>query len=241
MASSFDIWHQIASLWQATAAVLYHWQTLLAGSFAILAAWITVGQMRKEATNRRQRRLNASRAMMPNDLSAIVQYANDCVRATHQAYRIVRKHSTDRESGELERIVVPVLPERVFGNLQAIIEQADNCDIPALSSLLRCHQVQTSRLSGEIAYLKNPRPLEVTRVVTEDNILWTLKKTVELFLIASKMFQYSRGEQENIPPLKYSPEDLHNAFWSLGISDASFPEEYLEKLRAELLAIGNDS
>lgn len=216
-------------------SILYQWQTLIAGGLATLAAVGTIVYLWREASDQRRRRLAACRAMMPSDLSTICRYVGECLSIADQAVRRVRENGTNEKRGDLKAIVVVFLPERVLGNIQALIEQSHDRDVPALCALLECYQVQHARLSSEVEDLNNPTRLGSFRVMTEDNMLFTVRRTVELYLIATKMFPFARRKAKHIPALKYSESEISNAFSALGVLDV-FPKDFTDDLKQHLQA-----
>ena len=199
--------------------VLEDWQTLVAGILALIAAIVTVRIMmrqvriqkseldtaRRESEEQRQRRLIACRAVMPADLSSIIQYAQDCAFASGTALQMLR--------GEEERraFSCPSLPDRVVSNLQQLIEQLDEENANSIADLLSCYQVQHARLAGEFGYFNSPERLGTHRIMTENNFEFTLEQTVRLFLLAESMFKFARRDELNIPEAKFTQDRVQNA------------------------------
>ena len=108
---------------------------------------------REESERQKLRRLAACRAVMPADLSSIIQYTHDCALISGTALRILRDEEESRE------LTCPVLPDRVIGNLQQLIEQLDDKEANAIADLLSCYQIQYARLSGELGWYNAPERL----------------------------------------------------------------------------------
>ena len=222
---------------------LRDWQTLVAGGLALFAAGVTVRVMmrqvriqksqldtvRKESEEQRQRRLIACRAVMPADLSSIIQYAHSCALTSGTALRMVRG---EEERGELS---CPSLPGRVVSNLQQLIEQLDEQNAHSIADLLACYQIQYARLVGEFGYFNSPERLGTHRIITEDNIEFTLEQTVRLFLLAESMFKFARREEQNIPVRKFTKDQVQNALSVLELSSVITPDysEHLERLLSD--------
>jgi len=206
---------------------LKEWQTLTAGILALLAAGVTVGVMmrqvhlqkiqtdktRQESEDRRQRRLAACRAAMPADLSSILGYTHDCAHIIGTALKILRKEEERRE------LACPTLPERVIGNLQQLVEHIDREGANAIADLLSCYQVQYARLSAELGYFNSPHRVGRHRIMTEDNIEFTVEQTVLLFLLAESMFDFARRKAEKIPQRNFDETRVANALNVLELSD----------------------
>lgn len=206
---------------------LKEWQTLVAGLLALIAAiatvWILVCQLRLQksqldalqdaAREIQRRKLLACRAVLPADLSAIMKHAEECARTVGIALRMLRREQ-DRES-----LATNTLPDRVVGNLQALIEQLNEPDAEKIADLLACYQVQLARLNGELALFNNPDQLGVTRIITEENMEFTLEKTVELFLIAESMFSFARREVHEIPEPQFNQDNVSHAVMRLRLEN----------------------
>lgn len=207
--TSFVNWDTSILSWlncltQSIAEFLFEWQTIVPGFLAVVAAAGTVFYMWLAAEKQRQRRSIACRAMLPADLSSICGYAKDSVHASCIALSMLRRGQTR------DRVKIPELPERVLENLQALVEHLDHQDVDAVCELLRCYQIQHARLSGEIADFNNPNRPGATKLVTESNLESTITKTVELHLIATKMFPFARNATKHIPELDFSRQELRN-------------------------------
>ena len=217
--------------------MLKDWQTLIAGGAALGAAIITVrvmmrqvrlqqeqiDEVREAAEDQRQRKLFACRAVMPADLSSIIQYTHECAFAAGLGIQMIR------DGGQRKPLTCPKLPGHVISNLQRLMEQFDEENAKHIADLLSCYQIQYARLSGEIGYFNTPDRLGTYRVMTEHNMEFTLEKTVELFLRAESMLKFARREIDAVPELKPSEEAVGNALRILEISDVIDPE-YSEQL-----------
>ena len=203
---------------------------MAAGILATASAFITIGYMYWAARVQRRRRLAACRAMLPVDLSAVTGYVQGCMAVIFQAFERLKEPSGTPK----QPLVLPVMPERVFENIQAVVEQSDRRGKLAFSELLSCYQIQRARLSGEIADLNNPYTMGATKVTTESNIESTILKTAELYLIASKLFPFSRRQARKIPPLKYTGDEVENVFSILWLNEMRFSEGFLEDLKEKL-------
>ncbi|MCI0552512.1 MAG: hypothetical protein L0287_16300 [Anaerolineae bacterium] len=206
------------------------WQTLAAGLLALIGAFITVGVMirginsrRKEIEEQRRRRLMACRAAMPADLSSIIEYTHDCALVSGTAIRILRGDEDSRT------LPYPSLPARVVKNLQQLIEQLDDRNANLIADMLSCYQIQYARLSGELSYFNTPHRLGRERIIAEHNIEYTLRKTIELFLLAESMFKFARREEPNIPQPKFTQGNVQNALGVLDLRDV-ISSDYLDQL-----------
>jgi len=169
---------------------------------------------------------------MPADLSSIIQYTHDCADTVGIAIQLLRNKEKRKD------LTCPKLPDRVIGNLQQLIEQLDDQGADSIADLLSCYQIQYSRLSSELGRFNSPERLGTHRIMTEQNMEFTLEQTVKLFLLAESMFKFARRVEENIPEPKFNREQVNNAINILELGDV-ISDEYSERLLS-LLADDND-
>lgn len=226
--------------------IMKDWQTLTTGILALFAAGATVAVMMRqvriqktqldsqirESEERRRRRLMACRAVLPADLSSVCRYARDCALVVGTALQMLR--------GIEERAPLSYssLPDRVSANLQNLIEQLDDENADAIADLLACYQVQYARFAGEIDNFNAPNRQGVHRITTENNIEFTVERTVRLYLLAENMFGFARNLVEEIPPPDFNEEKVAHALMALELDDV-ISREYREGL-LRLLVEGRD-
>ena len=225
------------------------WQTLIAASVALVAAWLTVQGARKatirqidahrdevtrqikaqrdEAEARRQREFKAALAVLPGDLAEISHYLRDCAEAAGDALRMLR--------GNIEKkpVELPQLPYRVTENLRLLIESLDEADAAAVAELLRCYQIQYSRLSSELKAFNRPERLGPHRVMTPQNLESTFEKTVELQMLVNNIFDFAREKTDHVPPRPSAPDSLFSAIFQLDVYDL-LSQEHRQDLLSKL-------
>lgn len=108
------------------------------------------------------------------------------------------------------KLTCPVLPERVLANLQHAIEQMDETDAKAVAALLKCYQIQNSRLAGALSYFNDPNRFGREKIMTERNIEHTFDETVKLSLLIDNMFSFARDDVAHISPAKFSRTQVAN-------------------------------
>ena len=210
---------------------LKDWQTLIGAGLALVVAvatiltmWSTTNKQLKaqknEAKKQRERRRLACRAVMPADLSTIVQYAEGCAELALKIREIV---NTRAERQELE---CPLLPERVIANLQMLIEQLEEENANAVAELLSCYQVQRARLNGLIETYNHPDRFGTWRLLTIDNVDFTFEQTLELHLRATTAFDFARRKTDQIPVPRYAQETVENSLAALHLANV-LPDEYI--------------
>lgn len=182
---------------------LNEWQTLVAGILAFLAAAATVGalwcQIRAEKLKHRdllQRQLQATRAVLPADLSEICHYSTLCAQAIRGALQHFKEQAAPPSD-----LTSPVLPERVVGNLQRLIEHLNQQDADNVADMLCCYQVQHARFRGAVEEWSRPPTKGVTISYSRSNIEHLLPETVRLYLLAENMFDFSRRKADHVSTL----------------------------------------
>ena len=98
-----------------------------------------------------------------------------------------------------------------------------------------CHQVQYSRLSGELADFASPiGPDGRERVFGKYNFEDTLEKTTELYLRATEMFTFARQGNFDTPVPPYPQAAVDNALRALRV-DAWLTQHGKEKIMRALV------
>jgi hypothetical protein len=226
---------------------LYKWQTLVSGIIALVAAGITAWFMfyqTKEGrrgvqeqidtqaarwAEERERKQLAAQAMLPADLSTICSYAEDCAIISTNAMHHIKSRCPDPFPDEC-----PELPERVFANLQVLIEHLDTQQAKIVADLIACYQIQRSRLDERVKNLQAPTRGVVTAITTENNVEFTLIRTIELHARASYLFQFARREVTRIDHPAYQEENIRSAIISMKL-DAIFDKEFLTRTATSLI------
>ena len=218
---------------QTSLEELKDWQTLIGAVLALGAAFFTIQAMRSttdkqlqaqkdEAKQQRERRLLACLAVMPADLSAIVQYAKNCAERSLTIRAAVAARAEDREQLEC-----PLLPERVIANLQMLIEHLDEDNAKAVADILPCYQVQRARLDDLIDIYNRPNRNGTRHLLGVDNVDFTFEKTLELHLRATTAFDFARQKTNQVPVPPYTQDTVTNSLVLLDLVDV-LPKETID-------------
>lgn len=217
------------------------WQSLIAGILALIGAFLAVliGRQQikaadKRATEIRERKFMAARAILPEDLSTICAYTNQC---SHVVYTAIKRHrETQLPPNDMQ---MPRLNSRVPTNLQRLIEQLDKQNASQVAALLACYQVQRARFEDALNGWNNHQSGARHMSFTRSNIEHPLIETIQLRIHANNMFDFARGELADIASVKKPDEDtFRNAVKNL--MDIGFPrdaedEKLMERMRSQLL------
>lgn len=219
---------------------------LLAGALiACVAALITVFALRWKVGRRlasqrekqdgsRARGLRAVRATMPADLSAIVSYTEESIHVCVKLLEGIRSQSTPwvREHVKPRKLTSPTLADHVISNLQDLIEFLDEANAKLVTELLGCFQNQHAQLADKVAVYNQPQQGGLTEVLTEHNVEYAIKNTVELHLRAASMFDFAEGRKDRIGMRVFTSDDVSSALLNLGVVDAISREYEQELCRA---------
>jgi hypothetical protein len=130
------------------------WQTLIAGLLALAGAWWTVSAIRDQVAQtqeaEREHRLReerAARAMLPLALSALVEYALDCIRLIEH---YIPTGGTAVRSVSDGGLVAPRLPDEALEPLQAVVRHSDDEIAKQVATIFGKLQIQRARLLGLI-------------------------------------------------------------------------------------------
>lgn len=197
---------------------LDHWQTMLTGAGAIVAAVVSIHYAKKQISEtaiqenaRRARRFTASRARLPLLLSDTIQYS-------FEAMELLKKY-LDTNSGPdiaykaLSNVPRPVLPDSAIIAFEAIIENADDDKfVNVIADMISQMQVLNSRMRS----LPSER-----RALGPQGLQSYLMNSAKIYGYAASMYAFARRETDQPP---------HFLDWDVAISGLNLrnigPDEY---------------
>lgn len=170
------------------ACVVYNflntWQTLIGSVLAVIAAVVTIWEMRRQSRGDETRHQNdlarkkmAARSQMPDALSEMTVY----VRAS-AAHLVVGAAK-------------PLPPIAALNTLKAVIEHIDTREAEKTFELVSWYQVQQARLAGS----DHPNALEVNDMLFDAALLQAH---------INRLFDYARNTKEDPRPENLTREDL---------------------------------
>jgi hypothetical protein len=194
-----------------------HWQTLIAGLIAILAAFVGGLFINRQISSahiiekeRVERKFSAARAILPLTLSALSEYTQLC--NSHLKTILATKRG-DAIPLQATPTKAPTFPNGIIEDLRGIIEYSDKPIRTALVALVGKLQIQMSRLTTLERHLKegpdNTNSIVVTNI--EDYIL----DAADIYARCAALFHFARGATEIAPggPLR---ADMHSALNQTG-------------------------
>jgi len=217
--------------WDCRLTWLYEWQTLVAGSAALIAAYIAkkavqsqIEQADRHMKEQRGRRFIAARATMPLTLSDMCAYAE----TTASRLQAFRKALSGTSPGAAA-FHPAKLPSASISALEHVIEYAD--DNPALVLALQRILSNVQLLHARTSSLTRTRRIHQLNagVTAEERLL-------DCALVqagAGLLFPFARLRTEEVTDGLGWPE-IHNALLNLDIDVSAFPHlAEVMKLAAE--------
>jgi hypothetical protein len=200
---------------------LYEYQTLVAALIALAGAWWGVSAINRQILQTEQfeqtrlaSKRAASRSVLPLTLSAICDYAEDCVRTLQN---LLEKC----ESGLLPESVnicrIPDIQPEALGAIKEMTEAARPHERDTLSSLVEAIQIQRSKMRRVLSERRgNGQP--VLAACLEGYIV----DSAEVYARSSGLLLYSRRLAE-IPQATVTANDVERALRNLHIYDDDGP------------------
>ena len=200
--------------------LLDHWQTLVAGLLALLGAWLTVRDLRRQIDqthrlddDRRLREERGAKSVLSLALSELADYAIDCIKLA-LPYAPAVGAAPPVPAG----MQAPPIPVAILEPMQACAKFADRsvgADIAALLGLL---QIQHSRLESLVARAGRRSPPEIWTV----EAIGAVMDAAELHARCGDLFPYARGSKPD-PNLTFQ-QQLQTALQLSGVIDVDHPQ-----------------
>jgi hypothetical protein len=181
--------------WKYLHEVWYDWQAWNVGLLAFASTLILFNISRYQAAQQIHRELIATRAFMPEALSELNQYCHDSVtilKVMHEAFREEEKDRAFFESRLKKPISLPVEPTKYREVFSKCISLSDAKLSEYLAHILKCMQVQNSRISGMYSTYSG----KSQTIWGTPGTLTGMVMLCELYQLINNLFSYARGEQE---------------------------------------------
>lgn len=192
--------------WQHVHSVWYSWQALNVGMLAFSSSVIAFNISRYNAIKQRKRDFTAARAFLPESLSELTHYFEDCSEFLKYAWTESIRHE------KIEFNTLPLLPSSYKSTFSSCINSAEDNVGEYLAYILTRLQILNSRL---ISMRKNPDD------IFTDNIRSYLYSLAELQALVNKLYKFGRGEIKfDIKPLTL--EQYSAAYLCLDINVEDF-------------------
>ena len=206
-------------------ALLYLWQTQVAGVLAIAAALLgaaavlhQTGADRQREMDQLARRAEALRAAMPMIIDGVSQYAFDCTRVYDEIWRAGGDPVVQRPAAPF-----PDLPQGLVDAVVAFLETIGNGPGGRqLTTLLRELQIYRSR-ARDTSYRATAGN---TSILVRHTLIGRAVDSAAIYARCEKLFAYARSigftEVRDV-----TPADVEKALWLLPVN--SIPQEELRQ------------
>ena len=178
---------------------VYHYQTLIAGGLALVAAFFTVlfipRQIAVSESQHREilsRQYRSVRASLPFALSQLNSYAEEC----SQLLQSIMQGKEEDEDLEME-IECPSLPETSAKTITELIALASENDARKLQALVRFMQIQNSRLTSKFLELSPSN--SPGSIVIKQNLRHDVLDTCILLKMTNLFYPFARWEVDEVP------------------------------------------
>lgn len=187
---------------------LYEWQTLVAGLFAIVAAYIALQGVHRQidathrqieaadrlAEERRRREERAAVVVLPLALAQLSQYARESIQLlepwTWRAVDVAARTASGPVN--FRRLEVPRIPETVISAMQLCARYAEGSNVERLAKALGKLQVQRSRLTGWVERVNNASGVDESRRIEG---LGCMEDAADLHAAIDELYPYARDNE----------------------------------------------
>jgi hypothetical protein len=178
---------------------LFEWQTLVAGTLAVLAAVVTAWLIKRQITQAHQqeqarlsRQANAARVALPLTLSGISHYAEEAAGALAQLTLQARAFAEGDPPLKFES---PRPPSELAPSLERMAGATDDREVvTAIARLLGEIQVLSTRMVFTHEQLSDP-----SGAVARESEQYLLQAGA-VYALAESLFDFARFESETAPP-----------------------------------------
>lgn len=178
--------------WPQLHAVWFAWQTFNAGIIALMAALIGFYMTTRLAKKQADAQFVASRAFLPEALSVIVAYLDQCILVLNEA---LHKLATEDKNQQTLHSQVSELDREYRAIFAICIAHGPNDLRNALSKISKQLQICKSRMESLIEQQFQPNSFYA---IAEYHIISELAEVCELYALINSLFDYARFESEEI-------------------------------------------
>jgi hypothetical protein len=203
------------------------WETLLAFAAAAATVFYThrmISQTSDVEDDRRHRRERAARATLPLALTALCNYATECMTWAEKILGCVDadgRLDKNRAQPIAIKWVVPNIPPEAVSVLKECVEYADDEAAEAMSTLMLHLQIHHTRLT----YIVSDLRLDASeRTVDAGNVDTALVDAAEVYGRCSTLLPFARGAGDG----PFCPEagDIQRALLHAQVSEITCEQAY---------------
>jgi hypothetical protein len=201
------------------------WQTLIAGTLALIAAVIGAIFLRRQIrqtshieNSRRERKQTALRAVGPLAMAAIVEYAIECSDVLKRLYAQCQGQALPQKGITVPTL--PPLPSDTIERLAELVEYSRVGETDLIEDMLSDIQVQRARLRGTLRDVGNPN-----KTITRANIESYIIDTGQIYARAAASLDFFRRTSATLRE-QIDWNDVRRALNNLDFYDTSYPSVY---------------
>jgi hypothetical protein len=216
--------------------VLQQWQTLVGAMVAIAAALIAVAnttrtlrQNKQLERQRRNRKHDAIRAVLPIALAQISDYAEHSARGLNELVGHCDGETLPQATAQ--RGLIEPLPSDTLETLTDFIEYSDDLDVSIVVSTTTWIQIHDSRVRSLVK--RNREPAGVVRSNLESSII----DAASIYAGAGAVYDYARRRGTKLPRT-LTWDAVRNALRNMSFWDDQHPRLYEDVARRERLSPG---
>ena len=194
---------------------LYHWQTLIAGMLALLAAFCTIRSLSKQIAQQEKfreddlkRKLRKAKSTLPIALSEATVYSERCYSLLFGLLNCYDENNGLKQNTSHKDHIknLPLFPGDAMKVIRDCIVSTNEDDAIKLQQIISFAQVHEARFEGyfqDICYAED----NVIMCHTVDALYRHLFDSILLHTSISRLFPYARGEAHTIPDI---PNELES-------------------------------
>lgn len=206
-------------------SLMYHWQTLLAGSFAIGAAYMGGYFLRQSDERLRRRKAKAARALLSEYLSDMQTVLVETIRIGIELLPLARgpRFAMQIDEAFWTDVQMPVVNSDIVNCFKDNVELSEDELSDALVVFLREWQIHRSRLTGKLEDLRFPSRNGVLRSVAPHSIAISIRDACKLHASLTKLYPLAREDKDAVIGVP-DDEDIRGAYILAGFRDDVAPE-----------------
>ncbi len=202
---------------------VHRYQTILAGSFALVGALLTVFHLQRQILEDRNRRKKIALALLAVNLDVVSTYAENSMKLADLYRRRLLRRETGEQTTELENVEeVPSIDRDILDSLGTASATLDEFEGSAIADMLAWYQIQNIRLRYLVHSYHFPKTGVYETVITQHDALRYINEAAELSLKVEPLYVSAR-KHLNIESLGSNTELSNKIRVTLGWPDGRPP------------------
>lgn len=205
---------------------IYHYQGLLGGALAFIAAILSIAYLWRQQKQDQERRYRSQKANLSFALSDLHDYANQCIQSLAE---IMRGRGEDEDiRAEFEP---PAPPQYALTLISQLIELCSEEDAHFLTALLQHCQIQHARLRAKAERLSPQR--SSSWIMLSSNLHHDVVDAFILKNMADHLFAFARGRADHIGAFNADENQISGSLTYMDLFDRP-TRDYVQELVLDL-------